>query len=126
VNSPLQILGKQQRVQLNQSMFLTRRGNAAILSLRPPSKRPSSEIEIVQFVSDGTIIFNSNGQQTPAVKHAMNIFLPRGCPWSVYGHGWPRRKWYLVNSAGKQPVPFVDGIRINPDGTVTAPASTAA
>jgi hypothetical protein len=103
------------RVQIHRYTFLENRGaSGAVLIYGPFGRMPATEI--IHYQPDGSVTLNSGGFQTMGMKHRMNSFLPAGLGWSVYA---TRGKWYLTHPT-KQPVPFVDGMRINADESVVS------
>ena len=67
--------------------------------------------EVVRVTPGGTVILNSGGWHTVTTKNRLNRFQAHG-----YVHS-KRGKWH-VTVDGPRCVPFVDGMRIRPDGVV--------
>lgn len=70
--------------------------------------------DIAQILQDNTIILNSGGYKTFTTKDRMNKILPN--PFRIYQNAGI---WYIWNYITKVEYPYIDGITINPDSSIT-------
>ena len=68
--------------------------------------------EVVRVMPGGTVILNSGGWHTMTTKGRLNRFQGLGAVYSRRG------QWKVATSREPDGVPFVDGMRIRPDGVV--------